>query len=335
MFAPQGASWIAMGGPVGPEDTREALVWEFCGAAEAAGARPVFYGVPEGDLPLVLDLGLAPYKLGEGARVPLAGFSLEGGSKRGLRRTRRRLDEAGCVVEVLPPEAVGALLPELRRVSDAWLGGKTTDEKGFSLGVFDETYLRNFPLAVVRAPPTPPAEAAGGTGDASSPADGPSPPGDASPLPIVAFANVWANDRIAGGEQGHPEAKAEFSLDLMRFDRARAPDSVMEYLFIEMMLWGAAEGYGSFGLGMAPLAGLEPGGEAPALAPLWNRFGGLLFRYGENFYNFQGLRAYKEKFDPEWSSRYLAVPRGRMELAGALVDVTTLISGGFFGLIPR
>ena len=43
MYAPQGESWIAMGGPVGPEATREALAWAFRGAAEAAGARPVFY----------------------------------------------------------------------------------------------------------------------------------------------------------------------------------------------------------------------------------------------------------------------------------------------------
>jgi phosphatidylglycerol lysyltransferase len=75
MYAPQEASWVAMGGPIGPEATREALVWDFRAAAEAAGARPVLYEVAEDDLPLMLDVGLALYKLGEEARVSMSGFS--------------------------------------------------------------------------------------------------------------------------------------------------------------------------------------------------------------------------------------------------------------------
>jgi type IV secretory pathway VirJ component len=85
-----------------------------------------------------------------------------------------------------------------------------------------------------------------------------------------------------------------------------APDGVMEYLLIELMLWGSAEGYQHFNLGMAPLAGLEN----RQLAPIWNRIGALLFTHAEGFYNFQGLRAYKQKFDPVWEPRYLASPGG-------------------------
>ena len=315
MYAAQGGSWIAMGGPVGTEDTREALAWAFRGAAEAAGARPVFYEAPERDLPLMLDLGLVPYKLGEEARVPLASFSLDGSTRKKLRQGLRRVEAAGFTTEVVPADGVEALMPDLRRVSDAWLGGKAGAEKGFSLGVFDEAYVRHFPVAVVRAP--------GGA--------------------VVAFATLWANDRLAGASQAGsetsgpttPEAKRELSVDLMRFDRDAAPPSAMETLFTQLLVWGAAEGYETFSLGMAPLSGLEPDGRARALAPLWNRAGALLFRHGEHFYNFQGLRLYKSKFDPEWEPRYLAVPRGRLELAGALVDVTALISGGLGGLIRK
>ncbi len=42
------------------------------------------------------------------------------------------------------------LLPELRKISDDWLRKKNTREKGFSLGYFDEQYLLNFPVAVVK-----------------------------------------------------------------------------------------------------------------------------------------------------------------------------------------
>ncbi|MCB1771930.1 MAG: DUF2156 domain-containing protein, partial [Candidatus Competibacteraceae bacterium] len=78
-------------------------------------------------------------------------------------------------------------------------------------------------------------------------------------------------------------------------------------------------------LGMAPLSGLQN----RSLAPLWNRFGALVFGHGETFYNFRGLRQYKEKFDPQWEARYLAIPGGMVVLPRVLADLTTLIGGGF------
>jgi phosphatidylglycerol lysyltransferase len=135
---------------------------------------------------------------------------------------------------------------------------------------------------------------------------------------IVAFANIW---RDAAGE--------EVSIDLMRH-AADAPRSVMEYLFAELMLWGRAEGYAWFNLGMAPLSGLE----ARKMAPLWHHVGTFLFRHGEHFYNFEGLRHYKEKFKPIWRPRYLAGPGG-LGFAQSLVDVATLISGGLKGIVAK
>ncbi|MCK7500296.1 MAG: phosphatidylglycerol lysyltransferase domain-containing protein [Comamonadaceae bacterium] len=135
---------------------------------------------------------------------------------------------------------------------------------------------------------------------------------------IIGFANVLAG----GGQQ-------ELSVDLMRH-RPDAPPGVMDFLFTELMLWGAREGYGRFNLGMAPLAGLE----AHALAPLWHRLGNVIYRHGEHFYNFQGLRAFKEKFEPQWQPRYLAGPGG-VALPGVLLDVAALIGGGLSGVFKR
>jgi phosphatidylglycerol lysyltransferase len=87
------------------------------------------------------------------------------------------------------------------------------------------------------------------------------------------------------------------------------------------MLWGKQQGYQWFNLGMAPLSGIE---NRP-LAPLWNRAVNLAFHYGDHFYSFEGLRAYKEKFDPVWSPKYLASPGG-LALPRILADITTLIS---------
>jgi phosphatidylglycerol lysyltransferase len=135
---------------------------------------------------------------------------------------------------------------------------------------------------------------------------------------VIAFADLWEGS-----------AREELSADLMRHSSG-APGSVMDFLFIELMLWGRAQGYRWFNLGMAPLAGLEP----HRLAPAWHKVGRLIYRYGEHFYNFEGLRQYKEKFLPEWRPRYLAAPGGLAQ-PRVLLDVTSLISGGLMDAVRR
>jgi phosphatidylglycerol lysyltransferase len=75
---------------------------------------------------------------------------------------------------------------------------------------------------------------------------------------------------------------------------------------------------------MAPLSGFEQS----AVAPLWARLASFVYEHGEAVYNFQGLRAFKEKFDPVWRPRYLAYPGG-LRLARGLADVSALIAGGY------
>ncbi len=135
---------------------------------------------------------------------------------------------------------------------------------------------------------------------------------------IIAFANLWPRDD-----------RQELSIDLMRF-LEEAPRGTMDFLFVNLMLWGKEEGYTWFSLGMAPLAGLEN----RAFAPLWHRIGAMIFRHGEHFYNFQGLREYKEKFSPHWEPRYLASPGG-IVLPRVLANITTLIAGGLKGVLGR
>jgi phosphatidylglycerol lysyltransferase len=96
------------------------------------------------------------------------------------------------------------------------------------------------------------------------------------------------------------------------------------------MLWGRARGYRWFNLGMAPLAGLC----IHRLAPRWHRVGRFVFRHGEHFYNFQGLRRYKAKFGPVWQPRYLVVPGGAA-LPRIAMDTSVLISGGIRELVVK
>jgi phosphatidylglycerol lysyltransferase len=289
MYGVSGRSWVALGDPIGIPAEHNELAWRFRELAHTHGGWPVFYQVSRDMLPLCIDLGLTLLKLGEEAHVPLASFTLDGGSRRGLRRTMHEVERAGTTFEIVGPESVERLLPELEAVSNDWLAAKRTREKGFSLGFFDPEYLSHFPLALARR-------------------DG----------AIVAFANIWTSD-----------ARETASVDLMRFSSA-APRGVMEYLFVRLMQWARSEGYAMFDLGMAPLSGFEP----RALAPAWHRLGGLVYRHGEHFYHFRGLRQYKEKFDPIWEPRYLGAPGG-LALPRILANVTSLVSGGLAGAVRR
>lgn len=131
---------------------------------------------------------------------------------------------------------------------------------------------------------------------------------------IVAFATLM-----------HTGRREEVSIDLMRHV-PDAPPGTMDFLFSKVILHYQTQGYQRFGLGMAPLAGMA----THRLAPRWHRLGRLLFARGENFYNFRGLRAFKEKFDPEWEARYLVAPGGLMPLI-MLADIAALIAEGLNG----
>jgi phosphatidylglycerol lysyltransferase len=133
---------------------------------------------------------------------------------------------------------------------------------------------------------------------------------------IVAFANLWL-----GAEH------EEFSPDLMRYHPQTAPSGVMEFLMTQLILWGKTEGYRWFVLGMAPLSGLEN----HEFSPLWSRVGAYIFEHSQRFYNFQGLREYKEKFGPVWTPSYLACA-GTVRIPRALKDISILNSGGLKGI---
>jgi phosphatidylglycerol lysyltransferase len=144
MYAIQSRSWIALGDPIGDPSEASELLWRFHESVHRHGGRTVFYEVSGDRLPLYLDLGLILRKLGEEARVPVAGFALEGRARKNLRRGVGRVEEAGGRFELVEPKDVAPLLPELERVSAEWLATHGGVEKGFSLGFFDRDYVVAF-----------------------------------------------------------------------------------------------------------------------------------------------------------------------------------------------
>ena len=281
MFGKQGRSWVGLFGPFGDPREFADMVWQFIEMATDHGGRAAFYHVRPAALPLFLDCGLHLFKLGEHAHVELPGFNLKGASRANLRSGVNRAEREGLVFEVVAPAGIDSILPALKEVSDAWLAQHRSGEKAFSVGRFDEDYVRRLPVAVVRREDR-----------------------------IIAFANLLMTD-----------AKDEAALDLMRY-APDAPPGTMDFLMARILLHMQAEGYRRFGLGMSPMAGMaERSG-----APKWQRVARLVFEHGDRFYNFRGLRSFKDKFEPVWEARFLAAPRG-LATAFILADVTTLIGG--------
>ncbi len=167
MYGVEGRTWVAMGDPVAArEEDRRELAWQFRELCERHDGWPVFYQVHPSHLGLYVELGLTLLKFGEEARVRLVEFSLDGKARKTMRNNVNRLEREGYRFEVVDTTAVPELLTRLRAISDAWLREKNGREKGFSLGFFNEGYLRTGPVAVVQRDRV-----------------------------IVAFANLWQGGR--------------------------------------------------------------------------------------------------------------------------------------------
>ncbi len=281
---------VVLGDPIVRADLERAAFLEaLVDHASGLDRRPLFYQVSLEWVPPLHDRGYGFFKLGEEAQVPLDRVTLEGHAGKRNRQILRRADRDGLTFRVVPADGVAAIVSELGTISREWLQVKNARERQFSIGFFDERYLRRFPCAIVERLD----RATNGRR-------------------LVAFANMLEDPR---GD--------ELSVDLMRYGR-EAPGGVMDFLLLALMLHARAQGFARFNLGMAPLATV---GETRG-AHVRERLAHLLFQHGETWYNFQGLRQYKQKFDPQWAPRYMAY-QNAWEWPAAIAHVSALIAGGW------
>lgn len=282
MFKREGRSWIVLGDPVGlPEETEE-LIWQFHERCSEAQAKAVFYQASSEYLDYYMDLGLTFFKIGEEGRIDLSSFD-EFDLNADIQKNCQQLVKAGYQWELITPEQAGSCMPILKTISDESLQAQKREETGFTVGNFDEKYLMNFPVALIRKEGQP-----------------------------VAFANILRSGN-----------KQEISTDLLRY-RSSVPHSVIDFMIVETMRWGHQHGYHWFNLGMAPFSGKEKN----YFSPRWNKLANLLFTYGENLYGYKAVRAYKEKFHPDWEPKYLICSAG-LGFPATLSNIAKVVSGGF------
>ncbi|CAB3750622.1 bifunctional lysylphosphatidylglycerol flippase/synthetase MprF [Paraburkholderia humisilvae] len=117
------------------------------------------------------------------------------------------------------------------------------------------------------------------------------------------------------------DLNTEATVGVMRHLPGASPYA-MEYLFTQLALHLKSAGFRSLSLGVAPLSGMRP---TPLASP-WHRGAALAWRFGGWFYNFRGLRGFKDKFQPRWEPRYLAAS-GSMSVFLTLADLSRLAGG--------
>jgi len=263
-FAIENNKCVVMSDPLAHSGYLEKGLSQFLAEAEDANISVIFYEVNQETTLLLHEYGYDFMKFGETAQVSLDEFTTEGKHGKKFRTVVNKLENKGYQFQVLQPPFDKKMLNTLKEISDSWLDGR--QEKGFSLGYFDEKYIQLAPIALV-----------------SDEEDN-----------IQAFVTFLASN-------GPNEA----SIDLMRYDLKTAPNGIMDYLFVKLLLHFKEEGVIFFDLGMAPLSNV--GTEKHSF--LQEKVAYLIYAFTNRFYSFSGLRQYKQKFNPIWTPRYVAYPR--------------------------
>lgn len=224
-YVPKGRGAIALGDPIGPiEDRKETIVafWQFC---QRNDWYPAFYQTLPDDVELYKSLGFQVLKIGEEAIVDLKNFTLQGKAGKNFRPSINRLTKLGYRINFYQPPIDNDLLHLLKPVSDEWLKMVEGSEKHFSLGWYDEAYLRECELVVVHSPEGQ----------------------------IGAFANIIPEYQLN-----------EATIDMMRH-RASLENGIMDFLFISLLQHFKEYGYDSFNFGLSALAGVGDNPESRRL----------------------------------------------------------------------
>ncbi|MEH2392113.1 MAG: phosphatidylglycerol lysyltransferase domain-containing protein [Nostoc sp.] len=224
-YVPKGRGAIALGDPIGPiEDRKETIIafWQFC---QRNDWYPAFYQTLPDDIQLYKSLGFKVLKIGEEAIVDLKTFTLQGKAGKNFRPSINRLTKLGYQIDFYQPPIANDLLHRLKPVSDEWLKMVQGSEKHFSLGWFDEAYLRECEIAVMH-----------------------NPEGE-----ISAFANIIREYQLN-----------EATIDMMRH-RPSIENGTMDFLFISLLQHFKECGYDSFNFGLSAFAGVGDNPESRRL----------------------------------------------------------------------
>lgn len=209
---------IVLGNPVAPRDRVSATIAEFSRFCAQADWSPVFHQATPEFWRIYQAMGYRRLKLGDEAIVDLTTFTMEGRAQKELRHAVRRLEREGYNLEYVEPPASDDVVAQMKEISDDWLAHRGHRERRFTLGRFEDEYVRDSRLLVTVDPGGRP----------------------------VAFVNIVPSYR-----------DGEATIDLMR-QRADAPNGVMDFMFVRLFMDNKEQGCTRFSLGLTPMSGFQP-----------------------------------------------------------------------------
>lgn len=252
---------LALGDPVGPTTEIAATIAGFRQFCDSNGWGLAFHQVQPDYLFLYRQQGFKKLKLGDEAIVDLLNFSLAGKAMKKFRHRCNQMEGAGIRIRHYVSPIPDELLKQLREVSDEWLSLPGKRERTFTLGQFERRYMRT--SSIVTA--------------------------DDRDGRVLAFVNLIPSGRTE-----------EATFDLMRH-RADAPNGVMDYLLLKLILHCQEQGFARFNLGLAPMCGFQEYEEATVA----ERAVHLFMQRLTFLFSFHGLKAFKAKYADAWEPRYI------------------------------
>lgn len=224
-YALVGRSAVTLGDPIGPLDDQLPSIKAFNALCQQNDWQPIYYQTLPETLDLYKQAGLDAICIGNEGIVNLETFTLDGKAGKALRTPVNKFTNARYKFIVHPPPISDELLEELRAISNEWLTSMHGSEKRFSLGWFDDDYIRNSPIGAVYTPEGW----------------------------ISAFANFVPEYQLN-----------EVTIDLMRH-RHEMENGTMDFLFASLFRWAKEQGYHGFNMGLSALSGVGQQAGDPAI----------------------------------------------------------------------
>ncbi|MGC4105695.1 MAG: flippase-like domain-containing protein [Thermomicrobiales bacterium] len=244
---------LVLGDPVAANDEAfDRVLREFLDYCDLNGWNPAFHHATPPRMDAYRRAGLVSVRIGAEAVVNVDTFSTAGKHGKGFRNLLSRFTREGWSLVEWPAPQTDEHMRELKSVSDEWLTLEGRRERGFTLGAWEDAYVRDSTILAVQHE------------------DG----------QVAAFVNLI-----------HDGAPGEMTFDLMRH-RVDAPNGAMDFVMLSMIAYARTHGFHALSLGMVPFADTptdeDEGMRQQALSLLTRNFDRIfaattLFAYKDKF----------------------------------------------------
>ncbi len=210
---------LVLADPVGRQQSFKKLLREFSELCWANDWQPALVHVDAKYQAIYDSAGYQLQLIGQEAYVDVNHFCEVTAVNKYFRNIRNRFEKENFSFELLVPPHHDAVVDRLRKISDDWLSKPGRTERGFVMGYFNEEYIQQCSVAVVR---------------------------DAAQT-IQAFLNIVPSNSFS---------PIEVTYDMLRAS-ASAPPNCNDFLLYGLLFKLRENNQSSLSLGLSPLVGLD------------------------------------------------------------------------------